>query len=103
MSFVIRDVNVYRNGGFEMRNVAVENGIVTAISSDDINLTGARIVMGGGMYLFPGFADVHVHLREPGFVYKETIETGTKAAAAGGFTHVCSMPNLNPVPDSVDN
>ena len=51
--------------------------------------------------VFPGFADVHVHLREPGFSYKETIASGTAACAAGGYTDVCSMPNLNPVPDSV--
>ena len=48
----------------------------------------------------PGFVDMHVHLREPGFSYKETIRTGTQAAAAGGFTTVCTMPNLDPVPDS---
>jgi len=53
--------------------------------------------------LFPGFCDVHVHFREPGFSYKETIVTGSLAAAAGGYTHVCSMPNLNPVPDSVEH
>jgi len=53
--------------------------------------------------ILPGFCDVHVHLREPGFSYKETIRTGTLAAAAGGFTAVCSMPNLSPVPDSVEN
>lgn len=52
--------------------------------------------------LFPGFLDVHVHLREPGFSYKETIKSGTMAAAAGGYTDVCSMPNLNPVPDSLE-
>ncbi len=51
-------------------------------------------------YILPGFTDVHVHLREPGFLYKETIETGTMAAAAGGFTDIFSMPNLNPCPDS---
>ena len=54
------------------------------------------------MVLFPGFVDVHVHLREPGFSYKETIRTGTLAAAHGGFAHVADMPNLNPVPDCVD-
>ena len=55
-------------------------------------------------YVFlPGFCDVHVHFREPGFSYKETIETGSKASARGGYTAVCTMPNLNPVPDSVDN
>ena len=51
-------------------------------------------------FVFPGFCDVHVHFREPGFSYKETISTGCKAAAAGGYTAVCTMPNLNPVPDS---
>ena len=51
-------------------------------------------------FVFPGFCDVHVHFREPGFSYKETIATGSRAAAAGGYTAVCTMPNLNPVPDS---
>ena len=55
-------------------------------------------------YVFlPGFCDVHVHFREPGFSYKETIETGSKASARGGYTAVCAMPNLNPVPDSVEH
>ena len=53
--------------------------------------------------VFPGFCDVHVHFREPGFSYKETIRTGSLAAARGGYTAVCTMPNLNPVPDSVEN
>ncbi len=53
--------------------------------------------------VFPGFCDVHVHFREPGFLYKESILTGSMAAAHGGFTSVCTMPNLDPVPDSVDN
>ena len=53
--------------------------------------------------VFPGFCDVHVHFREPGFSYKETIETGSKASARGGYTAVCTMPNLNPVPDSVES
>lgn len=53
--------------------------------------------------VFPGFADVHVHLREPGFSYKETIATGSAAAAHGGYTAVCAMPNLDPVPDSFEN
>ena len=54
-------------------------------------------------FIFPGFCDVHVHFREPGFSYKETILTGSKAAARGGYTAVCTMPNLNPVPDSVEH
>lgn len=54
-------------------------------------------------FVFPGFCDVHVHFREPGFSYKETVESGSLAAANGGFTAVCAMPNLNPVPDSLEN
>lgn len=53
--------------------------------------------------VFTGFVDVHVHLREPGFIYKETVKTGTLAAAHGGYTEICSMPNLKPVPDNMDN
>ena len=53
--------------------------------------------------IFPGFCDVHVHFREPGFSYKETVVTGSMSAAAGGYTDVCTMPNLDPVPDSVEN
>lgn len=54
-------------------------------------------------FVFPGFCDVHVHFRQPGFLYKETIKTGTMAAARGGYTAVCTMPNLNPVPDCMPN
>ena len=53
--------------------------------------------------IFPGFCDVHVHFREPGFSYKETMESGSRASARGGYTAVCTMPNLNPVPDSVEH
>jgi dihydroorotase len=61
---------------------------------------GSIVRKADGVFIFPGFCDVHVHFREPGFSYKETIETGSRAAAAGGYTAVCAMPNLNPVPDS---
>ncbi len=78
-------------------DVTVHGGIVTAI-------TPACVAGGDGTrFLFPGFADVHVHLREPGFSYKETIRTGSQAAARGGYTDVCAMPNLRPVPDSAGN
>ena len=56
----------------------------------------------GEYFLFPGFCDVHVHFREPGFSYKETIATGARAAKAGGYTAVCAMPNLDPVPDGIE-
>ena len=57
----------------------------------------------GNIVVLPGFCDVHVHFREPGFSYKETVATGSLSAAAGGYTAVCTMPNLNPVPDSVEH
>ena len=69
----------------------------------DISLAeGAGIDPASNYTILPGFCDVHVHFREPGFSYKETIETGTAAAAHGGFTDVCTMPNLNPVSDSIE-
>ncbi|HCA69919.1 MAG TPA: dihydroorotase, partial [Lachnospiraceae bacterium] len=55
-----------------------------------------------GKYIMPGFIDLHVHLREPGFEYKETIRTGSLAAAAGGFTTICPMPNTKPAIDSAE-
>ena len=60
-----------------------------------------RVVDLGGAFIFPGFADVHVHFREPGYSYKETIRTGTSSAARGGYTAVCTMPNLKPVPSTL--
>ena len=64
-------------------------------------LSSLPLTPGHSYTVFPGFCDVHVHFREPGFSYKETIATGSRAAARGGYTAVCAMPNLNPVPDSL--
>ena len=75
-----------------------EDGLITCRFSNGIVADNFKEYV-----VFPGFADVHVHLREPGFSYKETIATGTSACAAGGYTDVCSMPNLNPVPDSIEH
>lgn len=90
--------SIYSNGCLSSLPLVIENGIV--VSSKDVQ---GDIISLDDMYIFPGFADVHVHLREPGFSYKETIKSGTLASAHGGYTAVCSMPNLNPVPDSVEN
>ena len=68
-----------------------------------IESTSYGEIISDGVVKLPGFCDVHVHLREPGFSYKETILTGTKASARGGYTAVCTMPNLNPVPDSAEH
>ena len=65
--------------------------------------SGLPFEIGAEYVVFPGFCDVHVHFREPGFSYKETMESGSSAAARGGYTAVCTMPNLNPVPDSVEH
>ena len=89
---------IYKNGCLSSLPLVADNGII--VSSDELQ---GDIISFDGMYIFPGFADVHVHLREPGFSYKETIKTGTLASAHGGYTAVCSMPNLNPVPDNVEN
>ena len=64
---------------------------------------GDELVDASGLTVLPGFADVHVHLREPGYSYKETVATGTAAAARGGYTAVCPMPNVDPVPDILDH
>lgn len=88
---------ICHDGRFEPGTLAVEAGRVAEASEpapDD------RIVDLGGLYVVPGLVDVHVHLREPGFPQKETIATGTAAAARGGYTAVCSMPNLSPAPDT---
>ena len=89
---------IYKNGCLSSLPLVADNGII--VPSDELQ---GDIISFDGMYIFPGFADAHVHLREPGFSYKETIKTGTLASAHGGYTAVCSMPNLNPVPDSVEN
>ena len=74
------------------------DGIAASVSRNGLSVfTSPRYA------IFPGFCDVHVHFREPGFSYKETIATGSLASARGGYTAVCTMPNLNPVPDSVEH
>jgi hypothetical protein len=75
---------------------------VVGVSSDPLGSAADRVVDGDGLLLTPGLIDCHVHLREPGQEHKETIETGTRAAAAGGFTAVCCMPNTDPALDTVE-
>lgn len=74
-----------------------------AISQEMLSLEELASFSQNQYFIFPGFCDVHVHFREPGFSYKETIATGTLAAARGGYTAVCTMPNLNPVPDNTEH
>lgn len=94
MELTLKGGYVYTDGHFVMKDITV--------SVDDSSFCD-NVVDISGKYIFPGFADVHVHLREPGFSYKETVKTGTLAAAAGGYTALCTMPNLRPAPDSMEN
>ena len=101
MTAVFRDALVYKNGVMEKLNMHFD-GTALSVFEGDVSAFDSSVVF-DNIAIFPGFCDVHVHLREPGFSYKETILSGTKASAAGGYTAVCSMPNLNPVPDSKEN
>ena len=94
MQMNLYGVNCWRDGHFSVQDISVD------ISSCDAGVSTPSV---DHCFLFPGFVDVHVHLREPGFLYKETIATGTVACARGGYSDVCAMPNLNPVPDSPEH
>ena len=100
MRYLLQNAQILSSGGvFRAADVLLSDGRIVSIGdriscpADAVSIDLHKAV------LFPGFIDVHVHLREPGFSYKETIRTGTLAAAHGGFAHVAAMPNLDPVPD----
>ena len=100
MRYLLQNAQILSSGGvFRAADVLLSGGRIVSIGdriscpADAVSIDLHKSV------LFPGFVDVHVHLREPGFSYKETIRTGTLAAAHGGFVHVAAMPNLDPVPD----
>ena len=102
MEYILKNAQVYTDSGFQKQDILVSEGRVLCVCcklcaeyTKSYDLTNKHI--------FPGFVDVHVHLREPGFSYKETIKTGSLAAAKSGYTTVCTMPNLDPVPDSREN
>lgn len=89
------------NGNIASCEIAIEDGTIIAIGTE-LEFPEAEKIDGKGNLVTPGFVDVHVHLREPGGEAKETIATGTAAAARGGYTTVCAMPNTQPTPDSVE-
>ena len=78
----------------------IVDGRIAGVAPEPLVAEGARCSTPRGMIVAPGFIDMHVHLREPGFEHAETIESGSRAAAAGGFTSICCMPNTKPVNDS---
>ena len=101
MDLLLTGGAVFLDGCFQNLDVAVSNGRIVSVSRS-LPKEGFSVIELHNRCLVPGFVDVHVHLREPGFSYKETVFSGTAAAAAGGYTAVCAMPNLNPVPDSLE-
>ena len=101
MRMLLKGGRVYDHGELIPMDIEITDGIVTARGASILPTPYTdRVFHLNGLSVFPGFVDVHVHLREPGFSYKETIGTGTRACAHGGYTTVCAMPNLNPAPDS---
>ena len=102
MSLLLTGGTAFVNGEFRNVDVAIDQGHIVSVAPS-LPREGHSVIELHNCLLTPGFVDVHVHLREPGFSYKETIWSGTMAAAAGGYTAVCSMPNLNPVPDDLKN
>ena len=98
MRLLLTGGTVFRDGGFQPLDIAISQGRIVSVSPS-LPRDGASVIELNHLTVVPGFVDVHVHLREPGFSYKETVASGTAAAAAGGYTAVCAMPNLNPAPD----
>lgn len=99
MSLLLTCGTVFQSGSFRQMDVAMDQGRIVSVSPS-LPKEGFSVIECSDLLIVPGFVDVHVHLREPGFSYKETVFSGTSAAAAGGYTAVCAMPNLKPVPDS---
>ena len=99
MSLLLTGGAVFLNGSFQNMDLAIDQGRIVSVSPSQENTSVIEL---DNCLIVPGFVDVHVHLREPGFSYKETIFSGTAAAAAGGYTAVCAMPSLKPVPDNAD-
>ncbi|MBQ1545945.1 MAG: dihydroorotase [Clostridia bacterium] len=105
MKYLLKNANVFRNSAINKTDILIDNGTVVSVGIFPDNTDNGETVVFdlNNCFVFPGFIDVHVHLREPGFSYKETIATGSLAAAHGGYTDVCAMPNLKPVPDSAEH
>ena len=101
MAFLLKSAHVVdpAAGLDEVCDVLIEGDKIAAVASN-LEAGDATVLDMSGKYLVPGLVDMHVHLREPGYEHKEDIESGTRAAAKGGFTGVCSMPNTDPVADN---
>ena len=103
VNLLVKNGKVYTPEGFQNLDVGVREGKIAFVAMPKTIQNGERIIDAGGKYVLPGIIDFHTHMREPGFTHKEDFETGTRAAAAGGVTMVCPQPNLDPVPNTVEN
>ncbi|MBU0278438.1 dihydroorotase [Gemella sp. zg-1178] len=99
---LLKNGKILENGKLVKKDILIDGKYIKEIA-DEINESSEKIYDLNGKFISPGFIDVHVHWREPGFSYKETIYQASRAAARGGFTTAMPMPNLNPVPDSYEN
>lgn len=103
MTLLIKNALTYVDKTFKKLDVFIQNGKIHSLGISISSINADKVLDAQGKYfLIPGFVDVHTHLREPGFSYKETIKTGSLAGARAGYTTLCTMPNLNPAPDSID-
>ena len=102
MTTLLKNATVFTSNGFEKCDLVLSGGSVFVNGKDSFDMESADVIDCTNRVIVPGFTDVHVHFREPGFSYKETIATGTAAAAKGGYTCVCTMPNQNPVPSTME-
>ncbi len=100
---LLKDAKILEDGVFIPKDVLIKKGHIADVSPSIQPTADSVVIQLNNCYIVPGFLDVHVHLREPGFSYKETIATGTKAGARGGYTGLYTMPNLNPAPDSLEH
>ena len=108
MQIIIKNGHVIdpKNNISAVMDVIIQDGVIVAVGEPadgeaiKIDKKNAKIIDAKGMYVVPGLIDAHCHLRDPGFEYKEDIETGTRSAAKGGFTSVACMPNTSPVIDN---
>lgn len=103
MRILLKNGIAYVDGRFKKLDILINNKTIDNINEKIVALEDDKAIDLNNNYIFPGLIDVHTHLREPGFEYKETISTGSMAAAKGGFTSICAMPNLKPVPDCIEN
>lgn len=100
MTTLIKNGNAYINGRFQVRDILIKKGKIQKIAKN-LPEKADRIIDASAKHVFPGFVDLHVHLRDPGQTYKEDIVSCTRAAAHGGFTSLCAMPNTDPVVDNI--